>query len=186
MCMKFYGHFKLLWVFASNSTWLIPKNQHPDMATSLCPDLDMWDISCSKGAAGKSFWTINCLKCQQNNISAIFKEISLNLLKHIFDRPDHYHMNFSHLHYSDVIMGAIEFQITGLPIVYSTVCSGADQGKHQSSAPLAFVRGIHWWPVNSPHKGPVTRKMFPFGDVGMECDDCFEFRRVTGPNMQIV
>ena len=37
--------------------------------------------------------------------------------------------------------------------------------KRQSSASLAFVRGIHRWPVNSPHKGPVTRKMFPFDDV---------------------
>ena len=34
--------------------------------------------------------------------------------------------------------------------------------KHQSSVSLAFVRGIHQWPVNSLHKGPVTRKMFPF------------------------
>ena len=55
--------------------------------------------------------------------------------------------------------------ITSLTIVYSTVNSGADQRKHQSSASLAFVRGIHRWPVNSPHKGPVTRKMFPFDDV---------------------
>ena len=39
--------------------------------------------------------------------------------------------------------------------------------KHQSSASLAFVRGIHRRPVNSPHKGPVTRKMFPFDDVIM-------------------
>ena len=46
-----------------------------------------------------------------------------------------------------------------------TVYLGADQRKHQSSASLAFVRGIHRWPVNSPHKGPVTRKMFPFDDV---------------------
>ena len=38
---------------------------------------------------------------------------------------------------------------------------------HQSFASLAFVRGIHQWPVNSPHKGPVTRKMFPFDDVIM-------------------
>ena len=30
---------------------------------------------------------------------------------------------------------------------------------------LAFVWGIHRWPANSPHKGPVTRKMFPFDDV---------------------
>ena len=39
---------------------------------------------------------------------------------------------------------------------------GADQKKHQSSASLVFVRGIHRWPMNSPHKRPVTRKMFPF------------------------
>ena len=44
---------------------------------------------------------------------------------------------------------------------------GADQRKNQSSTSLAFVRGIHRWPVNSPHKGPVTRKMFPFDDVTM-------------------
>ena len=31
--------------------------------------------------------------------------------------------------------------------------------------PLAFVRGIHRWLVNSPHKGPVAWKMFPFDDV---------------------
>ena len=43
-------------------------------------------------------------------------------------------------------------------------CSGADQRKHQSSTALGFVRGIHQWPVNSPHKGPVKRKMFQFDD----------------------
>ena len=46
-------------------------------------------------------------------------------------------------HYDDVIMGAMASQITSLTIVYSTVYSGADQSKHQSSASLAFVRGIH-------------------------------------------
>ena len=56
-------------------------------------------------------------------------------------------------------------QITNISIVCSTVCSGAYQRKHQSSTSLAFVRGIHRWPVDSPHKGPVTRKMFPFADV---------------------
>ena len=39
--------------------------------------------------------------------------------------------------------------------------------KNQSSASLAFVRGIHRGPVNSPHKWPVTRKMFPLDDVIM-------------------
>ena len=52
-------------------------------------------------------------------------------------------------------------------IVCSTVCSGADERKHKSSASLVFVRGIHRWPVVSPHKGLVTRKMFPFDDVIM-------------------
>ena len=69
------------------------------------------------------------------------------------------------IHYDNVIMTAMASQITNLTIVYSTVYSGADQRKHQSSASLAFVRGIHRWLVNSPHKGPVTRKMFPFDGV---------------------
>ena len=71
------------------------------------------------------------------------------------------------LHYNDVIMGPIASQITSLTIVYSIVYSDTDQGKHQSSALLAVVRGIHQGPVNSPHKWPVTRKMFPFDDVIM-------------------
>ena len=69
---------------------------------------------------------------------------------------------------NDVIMGAIAFQITSLPIVYPTLYSDADQRIHQSSAWLAFVWGIHRGPVNSPHKWPVTRTMFPFDDVIME------------------
>ena len=64
-------------------------------------------------------------------------------------------------------MIAMASLITSLTIVYSTVYSGADQRKHQSSASLAFAREIHRWPVNSPLKGPVTRKMFPFDDVIM-------------------
>ena len=64
-------------------------------------------------------------------------------------------------------MGAMASQITSLTIVYSIVYSGADQTEHQRSASLAFVRGIHRRPVNSPHKGPVTLKMFPFDDVIM-------------------
>ena len=69
--------------------------------------------------------------------------------------------------YSDVIMGAMASQITSLTIVYSTVYSGTDQRKHQSSALIAFVWGIHRWAVNSPHKWPVTRKMFPIDGVIM-------------------
>ena len=67
--------------------------------------------------------------------------------------------------YSDVIMKAS--QITSVWVVYSTLCSSADQRKHQTSASLSFVGRIHRWPVNSLHKGPVTRKMLPFDDVIM-------------------
>ena len=44
---------------------------------------------------------------------------------------------------------------------------GCRSKKHQSSASLAFVWGIHRGPVNSPHKWPVTRKIFLFDDVIM-------------------
>ena len=71
-------------------------------------------------------------------------------------------------HYGYSIMGAIASQITSLTIVYSDVYPDADQRKHQSSASLAFMRGIHRGPMNSPHKWPVTRKMFPFDDVIMQ------------------
>ena len=71
-------------------------------------------------------------------------------------------LNNRQIHYCDVIMGVMASQITSRTIVYSTVYSGLDQRKHQSSASLAFVRGIHQWPVNSPHKRLVTQKMLPF------------------------
>ena len=72
------------------------------------------------------------------------------LLPHISVANEYtWHSSFA-THYSDVIMGAMAYQITSLVIVYSTVYSGADQRKHQSSASLAFVSGIHRWPVNSP------------------------------------
>ena len=70
-------------------------------------------------------------------------------------------------HYDDVIMSQMASQITSLTIVYSTIYSDADERKHQSSASLAFVKGLHRGPMNSPHKWPVTRKMFPFDDVIM-------------------
>ena len=67
-------------------------------------------------------------------------------------------------------------QITRDSIVYSIFSSGADKRKYQSYASLAFVRGIHRWPVDSPPKGPVTRKMFPFDDVIMCVVDVVDVR----------
>ena len=85
-------------------------------------------------------------------------------------------------HYNDVIMGTRAFQITSLTIVYSTVYSGADQRKHQSSASLAFVRGIYRGPVNSPHKWQVTRIMFPFDDAIMHFFTVYFINGLLNPN----
>ena len=84
-------------------------------------------------------------------------------------------------HYNDVIMSTMASQITSLTIVYSSIYSGAHQRKHQSSASLAFVRGIHRGPVNSPHKWLVTRKMFPFDDVILTTINyiCFHLGRLV-------
>ena len=68
-------------------------------------------------------------------------------------------------HYNNIIMSTMVSQIPSLAIVYSTVYSCGDQRKHKRSASLAFGRGIHRWPVNSQHKGPVTRRVFQFDDV---------------------
>ena len=70
-------------------------------------------------------------------------------------------------HYNDVILRAMASQITSVSIASSTVCSGADQRKHQSSTSLAFVREIHRGPINSPYKGLVMRKIFPGNGVIM-------------------
>ena len=64
-------------------------------------------------------------------------------------------------------MSVMASQITGVSIVRLTVSSGENQRKYQTSASLAFLKGIHRWQVDSPRKEPVTRKMFPFDDVIM-------------------
>ena len=71
-------------------------------------------------------------------------------------------------------------------IVYSTVCLGADQRKHQSSSSLAFVRRIHRGSVNSPNKGPVTRKIFPFDDVIMRSLKCAGHRNWTSKISDVI
>ena len=124
-----------------------------------CKDNIGWDMKRSAPEAGtvvRSNYLFACLACVFLN----WRHYSGILITNI-KRPHRHHMS----HYNDVIMGAIGSEITSLTIVYSIVYSDANQRKHQSSASLAFVRGIHRGPVNSPHKWPVTRKMFPFHDV---------------------
>ena len=74
---------------------------------------------------------------------------------------------FKLCHYSDVIMCAMASQITSVSIV--TQLFVQVQIKENIKAPRHWPlwRGINRWPVNSPHKGPVTRKMFPLNDVIM-------------------
>ena len=88
--------------------------------------------------------------------NGLAKNMQQAIYQTLFNRDDHY---------IDIILGAIASQITSLTIVYSTVYLGVYQRKHQRATSLAFVSGNHRWPVNSSHKGPVTRKMFPFDDV---------------------
>ena len=103
------------------------------------------------------------LSIQQADLDNSSKWCNMFFHVHIPDSKDR------GIHYSDVIMGVMASLITSLMSVYSTVHSCSDQRKHQSSGSLAFVRGIHRRPVNSPHKRPVMRKMFPFDDVIMQC-----------------
>ena len=124
-------------------------------------------LSCSSGKQFHAMKPVTVLQCVRTRLESAH----LIPIEHHFDS-----------HYIDVKMSLMSSQITSLTIVYSTVYSGTDQTKHQSSASLAFVWGIHRWPVNSPHKTPVTRKMFPFDDGIMLTSDCLStlFCMITG------
>ena len=94
-----------------------------------------------------------------------------NLITHgiMIHRPSH---KWNHQrHYSGVTIGAMASRITSLPSVYLTVYSGADQRKHPRHWPLCGEFTGDRWPVNSPHKWPVSRKMFPFDDVIMDLSE---------------
>ena len=92
------------------------------------------------------------------NIKLVYKNnVYCGSLTPLTHKQNRYQILYTH--YNDVILSAMASQITSFTIVYSTVYSGADQRKHQSSASLAPVRGIHRCPLNSPHKWPAARKM---------------------------
>ena len=89
----------------------------------------------------------------------------LHLTEMYFDGRINNQHELAQKHYNDVIMGTIASQIISLTIVFWTVYLDTDQRTRQSSASLAFVRGIH-----RRHKWPLTRKMCPFDDVVMKSD----------------
>ena len=104
-----------------------------------------------------------CSRCQhcERNGTICWQNVCPRAAAHVLQLA---HLRNKIFRYSDVIMDEIAYQVTSFTIVYSTVYSGAYQRKHQSSASLALVRGIHRWPVKSPHKWSVTRQMFDNDD----------------------
>ena len=119
------------------------------------------------GQYGFRIWVDNEQRRANDTVMQKQHMLHICLVRYIIVSWGHAVLQDSGTHYNDVIMSPIASQITSLTIVYSTIYSDADQRKYQSSASLAFVRGIHRWPVNSPHKGSETRKMFPFDEVIM-------------------
>ena len=107
------------------------------------------------------------LKFQWNLFWHIYGSLGLNELTKILVACMQFPLAQDTLQHCDIIIRVIAPQITSLMIVCSTVYSGADQRKHKSCGSLTPVWGIHWWPVNSPHKWPVTWKMFPFDEVSI-------------------
>ena len=104
------------------------------------------------------FISINAVYVNARNMESCSQGAIWNILDTYREME---HLKLCPKHYNDFIMGVIASQITSLTIVYSIVYSCADQRKNKCFASLTFVRS----PVISPHKGPVTRKMFPFYDV---------------------
>ena len=88
------------------------------------------------------------------------------------------------IHCNDVIMSAMASQITSLAIVYSTVYNNglSDQGKYQNSALMAFVRGIHRSPVNSPHKGQWRGNCFHLMTSSYRLTCCQSVWNLIAPN----
>ena len=125
-------------------------------------------LSISRTYHSLLYWHINASLCLDQSVEEKGR-LKIGKLRACVWHVQMNRYSFVLRHYADVIMGTMASQTTSLTIVYSTVYSDADQRKYQSSASLAFVRGIHRRPVNSPHKWPVTRKMFPFDDVIMSC-----------------
>ena len=123
-----------------------------------------------KEAIQDSCITLACFRCiQRSNATQLIISKDKSIIPRCVVMTLPYFCEISLLlHYTDVTMSPMASQITSLGIVYSTVYSGSDQRKHQSSASLAFVRRIHRGPVNSPQKWPVTQKMFSFDDVIMK------------------
>ena len=90
-----------------------------------------------------------------------------------------------HIHFDNITLTSqwASWRLTSPAIPVFATFTGTRQRIHQSSASLAFVRGIHRWPVDSPQKGPVTRKKFPFDDVTMNMKGQMDALYTSGNNL---
>ena len=96
--------------------------------------------------------------CKQSRRRS-FEISSCSLRRHCYVSGQQQAKSWFH-HYSEVIISEMASPITSVWIIYSTIYLGADQGKHQSSASLALVRGIHQWLVNSPGRASNMENVF--------------------------
>ena len=94
----------------------------------------------------------------------------VNRTSHIWVSRTDIYLVVQHMqhHYTDVIITTIASQITSFTLVYLIVYSGADKKKTSKLCVTSHCAGKSPGPVNSPHKWPVTRKMFPFDDYIMQ------------------
>ena len=134
--------------------------------TTLGPSHHYWPTVRRGDGLGVSYAELTFPLCASWSVDYKHGHIYTDLLQICMHACIHTHThtcNFNSvdvLHYIDVIMTTVASQIISLTIVYSIVYSGADQRKHQSSAPLAFVRGIHrdrWIPRSN---GQLRGKCF--------------------------
>ena len=133
-----------------------------------------WPRSMSSYGATRPQWVkVSELLCQYTSITQ-FIFILITWYRGGAFYPSDASLSYAHVeitkwciwvHYSDVTMRLMTSSINIVSSICSTICFGGHQRKHQKSASLVFMRGIHRWPVDSPHKGPITRKMFRFDDV---------------------
>ena len=149
----------------------------------------VWDSTPKLTSSSKTPWHGSASVIAGPFVTGVLFDVCMNKLlskQSVVSAWSLYKAHATSPHYDDVIMGAMAAQITSLTVVYSTVYSGADQRKHQSSAALAFVCGIHrdrWIPrtmgqlrgkrfhlmtsscarnsspVNYPHKGQWRRAL---------------------------
>ena len=133
--------YQMLYVNCTAILWMI-------ILGSLDPRTQVWEIQLIHHWLIKIIIGCELQRLVEWNDSSAFSNGSVKPISHTL------------VHYNDVIMITIGSQITSLTVVYSTVYSDADQRKHQSSASLAFVWGIHrdrWIPRT---KGQLRRKCF--------------------------